>query len=93
MNELKVLQCKEIEKSLIIALNEVLDILEYTILDVKDRNISYGVAKKVANKYIPIMLRNSNRLREFRVFMINNHIETLNINFLARIAKYVSFYC
>lgn len=91
MNELKKLQCKDVEKGMIISLNEVLDTLEYTIQDVKNRNISYGFAKKVANKYVPIMLRNSNRLREFRLFMNENGIETSKIDLSDRVNKMVDF--
>lgn len=93
MNELKRMQCRDIEKKLIIALNEVLDTLEYTIQDVKNRNISYGAAKKTANKYVPIMLRNCNRLREFRLFMKENGIETSKIDLSDRVNKKVDFFC
>lgn len=93
MSELKTLQCKAIEERLIIALNEALDTLECIMLNVKEGNISYCVAKKMANKYIPIMLRNSNRLREFRLFMKNNEIKTSNVDFYTRLDKYVHFFC
>lgn len=93
MNGLKTLQCKRIEKEMINALNEVLDVLEYTILDVKEGNFSHGYAKKVANKYIPIMLRNSRRLRDFRKFMTNNNVEILNININTRVEDKLSFFC
>lgn len=93
MNEIKKLQCKDIEKAMIIALNEVLDTLEYTIQDVKKRNISYGAAKKIANKYVSIMLRKSNRLREFRLFMKENGIETSNLDLSDRVNKMVDFFC
>lgn len=44
MNGIKKMQCKDIEKMIILSLDEVLEILEYTIQDVKDRNLPYCLA-------------------------------------------------
>lgn len=93
MNGIKKMQCKDIEKMLILSLDKILEILEYTIQDVKERNLSYCSAKKMANKYIPIMLRNNNRLREFRLFMKENDIEISNIDLSERVNAKVDFFC
>lgn len=93
MNGIKKMQCKDIEKMLILSLDNILEILEYTIQDVKERNLSYCSAKKMANKYIPIMLRNNNRLREFRLFMKENDIEISNIDLSERVNTKVDFFC
>lgn len=93
MNELKKMQCRDIEKRMIISLNEVLDILERTILDVEGKHLSYCAAKKTANMYVPVMLRNANRLREFRLFMKDNDIEESDVNLLDRVDKYIQFFC
>lgn len=93
MNGIKKMQCKDIEKMLILSLDNILEILEYTIQDVKERNLSYCSAKKMANKYIPIMLRNNNRLREFRLFMKENDIEISNIDLSKRVNTKVDFFC
>lgn len=93
MNGIKKMQCKDIEKMLILSLDNILEILEYTIQDVKERNLPYCSAKKMANKYIPIMLRNNNRLREFRLFMKENDIEISNIDLSERVNTKVDFFC
>lgn len=93
MNELKKIQSIDIEKKLILALNETLDTLERSKMDIIDRKISCGRAKKVANMYIPIMLRNNNRIREFRLFMKKHDIETCNVDLSERVERAISFFC
>lgn len=93
ISELKMKQCISIERMLILALDESLEILELTKRDIEDRNTSYGRAKKVANKYIPVMLRNSNRLREFRLFMKENNIIGSTTDLTDRATNMIKFYC
>lgn len=93
MNGIKVLQCSKIEKMLIVALNETLNTLECTKIDITEQKISFGYAKKVSYRNIPIMIRNNNRLTKFRAFLLENDIEISDINLSDRVNKMIDFFC